>query len=152
MEVIESPGGSARKRYIYPGMSRETPSEKRFKYRGADIFADSKDTEVCNEKVTELMTQLSSEKKKNGALERRMTFLENLLVPFVVQLKEKITQRQQEKETVLQILRTQKGFEAFSLQSSADVTDPDWFVQLRSKLESAASAAMSSSAGLILDD
>ena len=97
------------------------------------------------------MTQLSSE-KKNTALERRMAFLENLLVTYITQLKEKITQRQQEKDTVLKILRTQKGFEAFSLQSSAEVTDPDWLVQLRSRLESAASAAMSSSPGLVLDD
>ena len=101
--------------------------------------------------VSHLMTQLSSE-KKNTALERRMAFLENLLVTYITQLKEKITQRQQEKDTVLKILRTQKGFEAFSLKSSAEVTDPDWLVQLRSRLESAASAAMSSSPGLVLDD
>ena len=151
MENFESPGGSARKRYVHPGLSSEPSSEKRVKQRGADIFADSKETEASNKQVTDLMTQMSSE-KKNTALERRMTFLENLLVTYIIQLKEKITQRQQEKDTILQILRTQKGFEAFSLQSSAEVTNPDRLVQLRSRLESAASAAMSSSPGLVLDD
>lgn len=54
----------ARKRYVHPGLSSEPSSEKRVKQRGADIFADSKETEASNKQVTDLMTQLSSEKKK----------------------------------------------------------------------------------------
>jgi hypothetical protein len=67
-------------------------------------------------------------------------------------LKEKVSQRQLDKENILQLLRTQTQFSSINFASSPDLVDPEWFVALQAKVHSAAASAMNEGGGLSLDD
>ena len=52
----------------------------------------------------------------------------------------------------MQILRTQGQFSSINFALSPDLADPEWFVALQAKVQSAAAFAMNGGEGLSLDD
>jgi len=119
---------------------------------GASIVPDSVETQAWGGQIAQLMTQLQAEKRKHRACDRRLQALEIAAIAFITQLKEKVSQRQLEKDNVMQILRTQEKFSSINFASSPDVADPDWFVALQAKVQSAAASAMNEGKDLSFDD
>jgi hypothetical protein len=154
MESLESPGGSVKKRYVRPDGGGSAVSRERGGriLTGAPIAPASEATQASGEQNANLIAQLQAEKKKNRSLERRLQALEVASITFTTQLKEKVSQRQLEKENILQILRTQEKFSSIVFASSPDLVDPEWFVALQAKVQSDAACAMNGGEGVSLED
>ena len=80
-----------------------------------------------------------------------MTALEKASIDHISKLQDMITQREIEKDAILQVLRTQPAFSSITFQSAASVPQPEWLAELRQKVEAAASAALKASAVHSLD-
>ena len=151
VKLTNSPGGSVIKRYVRTD-GGGAGSQRGRAVPGALITPSSEETQASGGQIAQLIAQLQAEKKTSRALDRRLTALEGASINFITQVKEKVSQRQLEKENILQLLRTQTQFSSINFASSPDLVDPEWFVALQAKVHSAAASAMNEGGGLSLDD
>ena len=149
---VTSPGGTVRQKYVHPDNADNSDgSNRKRKYQGAAIVSASADTLALGEQQSALIHDIQSEKLKVRGLERRMTALEKASIDHIPKLQDIITQREIEKDAILQVLRTQPAFSSITFQSAASVPQPEWLAELRQKVEAAASAALKASAVHSLD-
>ena len=111
VKLTNSPGGSVIKRYVRTD-GGGSGSQRGHAVPGALITPSSEETQASGGQIAQLIAQLQAEKKTSRALDRRLTALEGASINFITQLKEKVSQRQLEKETYFSFCGLRLNFQA----------------------------------------